>query len=163
MQTGALPSYTNITFSAGDEPFHPVKPAVAGEMQLADRSQMDGDSRGAIQHYRKALDLDANDPVALNNLAWMLTTAAEPGLRDGQEAVRLATRAVELTDSRWPIFIGTLAAARAQAGQFPEAVKTATTARNLARVTGQTEVAVKNARLCSLYAAGRTVDASGDP
>ena len=71
--------------------------------------------------------------------------------------------AVQLTDSRLPIFIGTLAAAQAQAGQFPEAVNTATTARNLARFMGQTEVAVKNARLCSLYAAGRTVDASGNP
>ena len=60
-----------------------------------------------------------------------------------KEAVRLATRAVELTDGRRPGFIGTLAAACAQAGQFPEAVKMAATACNLARVTGQTEEAMK--------------------
>jgi 4-amino-4-deoxy-L-arabinose transferase-like glycosyltransferase len=166
MRTGALPAYTNVSFSAGDNGDnldYPVKPGVAGEMELADRSQMDGDFQGAIQHYRKALDLDANDPVVLNDLAWMLATTGEPGLRDGPEAVRLATRAVELTDSRWPICIGTLAAACAQAGQFPEAVKKATIAFNLAQVTGQTEVAAKNARLGSLYAAGKTVDASGNP
>jgi hypothetical protein len=163
MQTGALPVYTNISFSVEDESVYPVKPRVAGEMQLADRSQMDGDIQDAIQHYRKALDMDSNDPVVLNNLAWILTTASEPELRDGKEAVRLATRAVELTDSRRPLFIGTLAAACAQAGQFPEAVKMAGAARYLAQVTGQTEVAWKNAKLGWLYAAGKTVDTLGDP
>jgi tetratricopeptide (TPR) repeat protein len=163
MQTGALPIYTNVSFSAGDKLGYPLKSGVAGEMQLADRSQMDGDFQGAIQHYRNALNLDANNPVVLNNLAWMLATAREPGLRDGREAVRLATRAIELTDSRQPVVFGTLAAACAQAGQFPEAVKMATTAFNLARVTGQTELVVQNARLRSRYATGRTVDASGNP
>jgi 4-amino-4-deoxy-L-arabinose transferase-like glycosyltransferase/tetratricopeptide (TPR) repeat protein len=160
---GALLAAAPISCSVEPEPGYPVKPAVAGEMRLANRSQMDGDIQEAIQHYRKALDMDSNDPVVLNNLAWILATAAKPGLRNGQEAVRLATRAVELTDSRWPLFIGTLAAARAQAGQFPEAVKMAAVASHLAQVTGQTEVAMKNARLCGLYAAGKTVDASGDP
>jgi serine/threonine-protein kinase len=105
----------------------------------------------------------ANDPVVLNHLAWILTTAAKPELRNGEEAVRLATKAVELTDSRRPLFIGTLAAACAQAGQFPEAVKMAGAACHLAKVTGQIEVARQNAKWRRLYAAGKTVDASGAP
>jgi hypothetical protein len=161
-QKGALPAAAPISFSMEQESVYPVKPGVAGEMQLADRSQMDGDIQQAIQHCRNALDMDSNDPVVLNNLAWMLTTASEPELRNGEEAVRLATRAVELTDSRRPLFIGTLAAACAQAGQFPEAVKMAGVACMLAQVTGQTEVAMMNARLGRLYAAGKTIDASGD-
>jgi Flp pilus assembly protein TadD len=161
--TGALPVAARISFSMEHESVYPVKPGVAGEMQLADRSQMDGDTQEAIQHYRNALDMDSNDPVVLNHLAWMLTTAAKPELRDGKEAVRLATRAVELTDSRRPLYIGTLAAAYAQAGQFPEAVKMAGAARHLAQVTGQTEVARQNANWRRLYAAGKTVDESGDP
>jgi 4-amino-4-deoxy-L-arabinose transferase-like glycosyltransferase len=162
-QKGALLVAAPLSFLMEQESVYPVKPGVAGEMQLAARSQMDGDIQKAIQHYRKALNMDSNDPVVLNNLAWMLTTAGKPELRDGKEAVRLATRAVELTDSRRPLFIGTLAAACAQAGQFPEAIKMAGAACNLARVTGQTEVAMKNAKLRWLYAAGKTVDASGDP
>jgi hypothetical protein len=39
-------------------------------------------------------------------------------LRNGQEAVRLAARAVKLNDARLPTFIGTLAVAYAEAGQF---------------------------------------------
>jgi len=56
-----------------------------------------------------------------------------------------------------------LAAACAQAGQFPEAVKMADAARYLAHMTGQTEVARQNAKWRRLYAAGKTVDASGAP
>ena len=162
-QKGALSAAAPISFSAEDESVYPVKPGAAIQVQLADRNQMDGDTRQAIQHCRNALEVDPNDPAVLNRLAWLLTTASKPELRDGKEAVRLATRAVELTGSRQPLFIGTLAAACAQAGQFPEAVKMAGTACLLAQVTGQTDVAMLNARLGGLYAAGKTFDASGNP
>jgi tetratricopeptide (TPR) repeat protein len=109
------------------------------------------------------LDLDSNNPVVLNNLAWILATAGNPALRNGQEAVQLSTRAVELTENRLPIFIGTLAAAYAEAGQFPKAVEMANAARRLALVTGQQEIVAKNARLMHLYSAGLTADALGDP
>jgi Flp pilus assembly protein TadD len=145
------------------ESAYPVKPGAAIQVQLADRNQMDGDTRQAIQHCRNALDVDPDDPAVLNRLAWLLTTAPKPELRDGKEAVRLATRAVELTGSRQPLFIGTLAAAFAQAGQFQDAVKMAGVACMLAQVTGQTEVAMLNARLGRLYAAGKTIDALDNP
>jgi hypothetical protein len=162
-ETAVLPVVAPISFSVEPDSVYPTKPGVAGEMQLADRSQLNGDIQEAIQHYHKALALDSNDPVVLNNLAWLLTTAAKPELRDGKEAVRLATRAVELTESRQPVFIGTLAAACAQAGQFPAAVKLAGVACNLALVTDQSEVAMINTKLGRLYAAGKTAGASGDP
>ena len=73
MQTGALPSYTNITFSAGDEPVRPVEPRGGRRDATGGPSPDRRDLRGAIQHYRKALDLDANDPVVFNDLAWMLS------------------------------------------------------------------------------------------
>jgi dihydrodipicolinate synthase/N-acetylneuraminate lyase len=56
-------------------------------------------------------------------------------LRDGREAVRLASKAVQLTDSREPIMIGTLAAAYAEAGQFTNAVEMAKAAEFLALIT----------------------------
>jgi tetratricopeptide (TPR) repeat protein len=161
--TGALPTAALISASMKHESVYPVKPGVAGEMQLADQSQLDGNIPEAIRHYRNALDMDSNDPVVLNQLAWILTTADKPELRNGEEAVRLATKAVELTDSRRPLFIGTLAAAYAQAGQFPEAVNMAGAAYHLALVTGQTKVAMQNARWRRLYAAGKTVDTLDNP
>ncbi|MGA2787689.1 MAG: glycosyltransferase family 39 protein [Verrucomicrobiota bacterium] len=160
---GALPAAGPISCSVEPEPAYPVKPAAAIQIQLADRSQMDGDTSQAIRYCRNALALDPNDPTVLNRLAWLLTTAPKPELRDGREAVRLATRAVELTGSREPLFIGTLAAAYAQAGQFPEAVKMAGVACLLAQVTGRTDVAALNARLSGLYAAGKTIDALNNP
>ena len=69
---------------------------------------------------------------ALNNLAWVLATSPKAELRNGAEAVRLAERACELTHYGEPLFIGTLAAAYAEAGRFPEAVTTAEKAEQLA-------------------------------
>ena len=61
----------------------------------------------------------------LNNLAWILAASADPQVRNGPEAVLLAERACKLTDYKKPLLVGTLAAAYAEAGRFPEAVATA--------------------------------------
>ena len=50
----------------------------------------------------------------------------------GPQAVQLAERACELTHYGQPVFLGTLAAAYAEAGRFPEAVTTAEKAERLA-------------------------------
>ena len=124
--------------------------------QLAGQLEDEGKIEAAIQNYRQALAVDSNNPEVLNNLALILATANKPELRDGQEAVRLATKAVELTGSREPIMIGTLAAAYAETGQFANAVEMANIATALASITGQKDVAAKNDKLRSLYAAGMT-------
>ena len=133
------------------------------QVQLAVRYENEGKIEEAIQHYRIALDVDSNNPVVLNNLAWMLATASRSELRNGEEAVQLATKAVELTDRRIPLFIGTLAAAYAEAGEFSNAVEMAQTARALAWITSQKEIAAKNEKLLSLYSSGKTVDATSAP
>ena len=74
----------------------------------------------------------ASDPPALNNLAWELATSPDAGDRDGALAVKLAERACELTHYQTAIFVGTLAAAYAEAGRFDEAVATAQKACALA-------------------------------
>ena len=51
---------------------------------------------------------------------------------NGAEAVHLAERACELAHYGQPLFIGTLAAAYAEAGRYPEAVTTAEKAEQLA-------------------------------
>ena len=91
-----------------------------------------GRTREAVAQYREALRLNPNLAGALNNLAWVLAASPDDELRNGAEAVRLAERACELTHYGEPLFIGTLAAAYAEAGRFPEAVTTAEKAEQLA-------------------------------
>jgi hypothetical protein len=83
--------------------------------------------------------------------------AASPNdeLRDGAEAVRLAERACELTHYGEPLFVGTLAAAYAESGRFPEAVTMAEKAEQLATSAGLTAVAAKNRQLLEFYRAGK--------
>src|SRR6185312_14914147 len=44
--------------------------------------------------YRKALELEADDPVVNNDLAWFLVMSPEPRLRDAARALRLAQKVV---------------------------------------------------------------------
>ena len=114
-----------------------------------------GRTREAVAQYREALRLNPNLAGALNNLAWVRAASPEDELRDGVAAVHLAERACELTHYGQPLFIGTLAAAYAEAGRFPEAVTTAEKAEQLATSAGLTGVAVKNRQLLELYRAGK--------
>jgi len=115
-----------------------------------------GRTREAVAQYREALRLNPNLAVALNNLAWVLATSPDDGLRNGTEAVRLGERACELTHYDEPLFIGTLAAAYAESGRFPEAATTAEKAEQLATSAGLTDVAAKNRQLLELYRAGKS-------
>jgi len=112
-----------------------------------------GRSREAVTQYREALRLNPDLAGALNNLAWVLAASPDDELRNGAEAVRLAEHACELTHYREPLLIGTLAAAYAEAGRFPEAVTMAEKAEQLATGAGLTAVAAKNRQLLELYRA----------
>jgi len=114
-----------------------------------------GRTREAVVQYQTALRLNPNLAGALNNLAWALATSPDAVLRNGTEAVRLAEHACELTHDSEPLFVGTLAAAYAEAGRFPEAVATAEKAEQLATAAGQSAVAAKNRQLLGLYQAGK--------
>jgi hypothetical protein len=164
VQAGVVPSFPAIPFpKESTVTFQLTRLEAVKQMQLASQCEESGKIGEAIQHHREALGLDPNNPLVLNRLAWILATASKPELRDGQEAVQLATRAVELTDYRQPLFIGTLAAAHAEAGDFSNAVKMANIAHTLAQLTGQTDIAEKSAKLLTLYASGKTVGSIQTP
>jgi hypothetical protein len=163
VRAGDLPNIPHITFKVDNKTTFPMKSEVAMHFQLAGQLEDEGKIEAAIQNYRQALAVDSNNPEVLNNLALILATANKPELRDGQEAVRLATKAVELTGSRKPIMIGTLAAAYAEAGQFTNAVKMAKNAVALAAVTDQKDVAAEIDKLRSLCEAGMTLRTAPAP
>jgi tetratricopeptide (TPR) repeat protein len=163
VQAGDVPSFSNTSDSIKGNLNFPVNSEEMTQVQLAVRYENEGKIEEAIQHYRQALAVDSNNPAALNNLAGILATASRPELRNGEEAVQLATKAVELTDCRMPLIIDTLAAAYAETGQFSKAVEMAQIARALAFVTGQNEIAAKNAKLLTLYSSGKAVGATPVP
>lgn len=77
----------------------------------------------AIADFTRALKLKPDDTTLLNNLAWVLATSPEDGLRDGERAVELATHACELTEYQQAHILSTLAAAHAETGDFKAAIQ----------------------------------------
>jgi len=116
--------------------------------------QQKGDIEAATEQYEKAIQLKADDADALNNLAWIRAANSKAALRNGEEAVRLAQRACEVTRYRRAVMIGTLAAAYAEAGRFTEAIAAAGKAQAVAYDLGQKDTAEKNGELLKLYRAG---------
>ncbi len=114
-----------------------------------------GRTREAVVQYQEAVRLTPNFAMALNKLAWVLATSPDGELRNGIEAVRLAERACDLTHYGEPSFIGTLAAAYAESGRFPEAVATAEKAEELANTAGLKDLAEKYRQRLELYRAGK--------
>ncbi len=84
-----------------------------------------GQTEEAIAHYYQAIKYDPDDRYALNNLASLRATSPRAALRNGAEAVALAERAFRLSNGGEAALTATLAAAYAEAGRFPDAVRTA--------------------------------------
>ncbi|HSU56031.1 MAG TPA: tetratricopeptide repeat protein [Candidatus Dormibacteraeota bacterium] len=107
----------------------------------------------AVAEFKAELELNPNHVLALNDLAWALATNPDPDLRNGPEAVILAERACKLSDFEIGQFVGTLAAAYAQAGRFEDAIKTGEKAKALAAKAGETDLVKRNQELLQLYGA----------
>jgi tetratricopeptide (TPR) repeat protein len=123
--------------------------------QLAFARIMQGKIEQAVDSLEQAIHLDPNFPPALNDLAWLRATAPEARWRNGEEAVKLAEHACELTGSKQALFLGTLAAAYAEAGRFNDARKSAEQAVALATAEGNKDLAERNRQLLELYRSGK--------
>lgn len=94
-----------------------------------------GEQPHAVANYERALRETPTNPIAANNLAWILATSKQDDLRNPTRALELARRCVDL-DSANPALLSTLAAAQATSGQFDEAVATLERATTLAKAQG---------------------------
>jgi len=86
----------------------------------------------ALAHWRKALRLKQNDVALPNQTAWVLATNPDASVRNGPEAIELAERAVRTSGGKEPRILATLGAAYAESGRFPEALRIARKALDLA-------------------------------
>src|SRR5262249_45345271 len=125
------------------------------QLHLAMVLAQKGEFAQATAHYRLAVKAEPELVLALNNLAWLLATHPDTQIRNGSEAVQMGERAVSITKAREPMFLGTLAAAYAEAGRFDDAIKTGEKARDLAKSRGMKELADRNEQLLREYKSGK--------
>ncbi len=111
-----------------------------------------GRTADAMPHYRAVLRLDPRNVPALEKLAWLLATDPDPQLRNGPEALRLATQATQLAPGD-PAVWDAQAAALAESGQYAEAVTAANKAIAFA-APGQKDLAQKIQARLQLYQSG---------
>jgi arylsulfatase A-like enzyme/Flp pilus assembly protein TadD len=91
-----------------------------------------GKTEEAYKNFRKAISLQPNNTMYLNNFAWMLATNPKSTPQDRQEAVKLTLRAVKLTGGKIARIVDTLAVAYAANGNFTKAIDIAEKALQLA-------------------------------
>jgi Flp pilus assembly protein TadD len=113
----------------------------------------------ALSEFREALRLAPDWPAALDRVALILATSPEPTVRDPQEAVRLATRAVKLTDGKDPTVLEIAAAAYASAGRFADAERAEGHVLDLALAAGDEALAAAARAALELYRRGETLPA----
>lgn len=112
----------------------------------------------AVADYSEAVRLDPNDEETMMQLAWILATHPAAQLRNGQRALELSKRAVELTDGRHWRSLDVMAAAYAETGDFAGAVKYAQLSLNM---SPEDQLKAVAARL-SLYRSGKSCRETGE-
>jgi protein O-mannosyl-transferase len=113
-----------------------------------------GNPAEAIQHYQKALELAPSSIPTLTNLAWLLATSQDASLRNGLKAVELAKQADRLVGGTNALVLRTLAAAYAEKGEFADAIRTAQSAMQLARMHGEDSLMTDLDQQIALYQLG---------
>jgi len=110
-----------------------------------------GQHTDAIAHYKLALRYHNGWLPAANNLAWILATHPDAQLRDGAEAVRLATATCQTVNYSDPTGLDTLAAALAEVGQYEAAIEQCKAAMVMLQAAGNQKMAQRIAARLLLY------------
>jgi tetratricopeptide (TPR) repeat protein len=131
------------------------KPDSQTRLLVASLFYATGNAHQAISRFRQVIQLEPNNVEALNNLAWLLATCGVASERNATEAVRCAEKACTLTGYKKAQMTGTLAAAYAEAGRFPEAVTIGGTTVELAKNAGERNLASIGNQLLVLYRDGK--------
>jgi tetratricopeptide (TPR) repeat protein len=131
-------------------------PSVAAQVyqRLGLIAQRNGAIATAVLYFKKSAELGQSASVeSINHWAWILATAPDDQLRDGNRALQLAIRICQITSNRAPRYLDTLAAASAEVGRFDQAITTEQQAIALAQQGGFTKLAQEMALRLKLYQA----------
>jgi len=140
-----------------------LKPDFVSKIKALARTWMQkGRPNWTAALYGTVLEFAPDDVESLAGLGFVLAACPDEELRDGEEAVRLATRAAELTNHRNASVLDALAAAYAQAGRFPDAIRTARQAIQLTRDAGNEPLARQIEQRMRLYLQSQPIPA-GSP
>jgi len=123
----------------------------AAESHLAAACQRRGRAGEAATHYRTVLRREPDFVPALLGLAVVCSTARQPEVRDEKEALRLASRACDLTQHADAEPLAVLATIHAEAGRFVEAVRIGRQCLDAARKTGNLQFIQAMERLVQSY------------
>ncbi len=96
-----------------------------------------GNCADALLDFDQAIAINPKLASAYYDKAWVLSACVDDGVRNGVEAVSAAQRVVALQDAWWSH--ETLAAAFAEAGQFPDSVRQIGIAETMANEKNSTE------------------------
>ncbi|HXI28545.1 MAG TPA: hypothetical protein VNG89_08985, partial [Vicinamibacterales bacterium] len=130
---------------------------VEARANLAQLLSNTGRASAAAAQFRAVLALRPDHLQALSGLAWIQATAADAALRNPDEAVRGAERAVDLTARRDVAALDALAAAYAAAGRYEDAARIARIGLDAAMLAGQTSVAAQFRQRLEVYRSGQSL------
>jgi tetratricopeptide (TPR) repeat protein len=105
----------------------------------------------AIGDFHMSLEKRPDSAEVLSHLAVTLAAQDDPAFRNPGEGVRLAERAVALTEKREPVPLDALGVTYAEEGRFPEAIDAASLAVDLAKAQGNADLAAKIQARVQMY------------
>lgn len=129
-------------------PKSPDAHVALADLLVADRP------RQALHHYQLAFHERPQSAAIANSIAWLMATSPDDELRNGQEAARLAQQACQ-SKSQSAAYLDTLAAAYAEIGDFPQAIRTAESALKHARQDQKPQLERQIEQRIKLYRSGQ--------
>jgi Flp pilus assembly protein TadD len=127
------------------DPKNPAAHATLGQALL-----QAGQVKQAVAAFQQAVAVQPDSPQALASLAWVEATERDAPLNP-EEAVRLASRAAELTGHRDAHILDVLAASYAVHGRFADAVRTSEAAEALAAAGTDPDLTAQIRARLSIY------------
>jgi tetratricopeptide (TPR) repeat protein len=128
---------------------------VEAHRSMAITYTMQGRIEAGIDEYREVLKRAPKDLDALNNIAWIRATHQNSNHRDARDAVRLAEEACRIAPEENHVLFSTLAAARAEAGLYKQAVESIERAMQLSLAAGDSDANARYSLQAQHYRANR--------
>lgn len=99
--------------------------------------------KDAIMHFERAVQIKPDFWFARSQWAWILATCPSNEVRNGRQAIQIATPLIEIAQNQSPKALDIVAAAYAEAGDFSNAVKFAQRAVELSRMNKEEKFPIK--------------------